>query len=398
MAFVEINPRYRDVMARLGILGPAHFLDLPGVIVSGHPDRHVVRVTLGDGPGAVRAFLKREHRVPWLDRLANARDGFGFVSKSCREATTLRDVWRAGVGCPEWIASGEAQGRAFLLVREAGGVDLRQFLRDGLPPAAPERRRFARRLAKALARMHAAGFDHPDLYSKHVLVNPRTGAFCFLDWQRSGRRRYVGWDRRRRDLAALNATLSDDLVTGSERLFCLWAYLAADTGRAAASRRARAFDIHSASRRLAGKRHVREVRDGARPAVAPEVIWLDGEALCVTPDFWAELRGRVPEWLRLDRLTTDANPTTCVVVPLADGRNGILTSRRRRQPWRWLWSFLGRGRPTSPEVLGAGALFRLRREGLDGPQVLAFGQRRRGLCRTESFLLTELPAAAGGPG
>src|SRR5258708_6791023 len=115
MAFVDINPCYRKFLERQGLVEAGQFLALPGVIVCGHPDRHVLQVILGTGAEAIPGYLKREHRIPWRDPLANAWAGFGFVSKSCREAQTLQVAQRAGVGCPEWIASGEDDhGRAFL--------------------------------------------------------------------------------------------------------------------------------------------------------------------------------------------------------------------------------------------------------------------------------------------
>ncbi len=220
MAFLEINPDYRDLLRRLGLLRAEDFLALPAVIVCGHPDRNVAQVALG----GVAAFLKREHRVPWKERLANAWSGFGWVSKSRREAATLRALRQAGVGCPDWIAVGEDdRGRAFLLLREVSGtVDLRHFLQRLAPPR--DRHRLARRLGRELARLHDAGFDHPDLYAKHVLVDPDDGTFHFLDWQRSRRGR-PSWRQRCRDLAALHATLADDLASPRERLACLRAYL-----------------------------------------------------------------------------------------------------------------------------------------------------------------------------
>ena len=42
-------------------LQPRDYLDLPGEIVSGHPDRHVARVEVD---GRV-CYLKRQHRVGW---------------------------------------------------------------------------------------------------------------------------------------------------------------------------------------------------------------------------------------------------------------------------------------------------------------------------------------------
>src|SRR5438128_12219098 len=70
-AFVEVAPRYRPFLRHLGLIEADHFLALPAVIVSGHPDRHVGRVVLGTGAEVVAVFLKREHRVPWPARLAS---------------------------------------------------------------------------------------------------------------------------------------------------------------------------------------------------------------------------------------------------------------------------------------------------------------------------------------
>ena len=91
-----VNPAYAAALDRAGLIQPEDFLRLPETIVSGHPGRQVSRVVLGNGPETIPAFLKREHRVPWKDRLANAWAGFGFVSKSYREARLLAAVRQAG--------------------------------------------------------------------------------------------------------------------------------------------------------------------------------------------------------------------------------------------------------------------------------------------------------------
>jgi hypothetical protein len=90
-----INPDFQDLLQRLGLTEAAQFLDLPGLIVSGHPDRHVVRVYLG-GPDGLEAYLKREHRVGWRHYLASAWAGFGWTSRSVREAQTLAALRQAG--------------------------------------------------------------------------------------------------------------------------------------------------------------------------------------------------------------------------------------------------------------------------------------------------------------
>src|SRR5207249_400127 len=96
MALLKINPDYRGLLASNGLATPADFLRLSGIIYSGYPDRHVAHLVLGEGADAVAVFLKREHRVPWRDRLTNLWQGFGFVSKSVREYLLLHQLRRAG--------------------------------------------------------------------------------------------------------------------------------------------------------------------------------------------------------------------------------------------------------------------------------------------------------------
>jgi tRNA A-37 threonylcarbamoyl transferase component Bud32 len=394
MAFIEINPDYRTVLERHGLVSAAAILALPGVIVCGHPDRHVVRVQIG----AIPAILKREHRTRWKDRLHNAWAGFGLISKSYREWKTLLALEPAAVGCPERIAVGEDdEGRAFLLLRTASNaVDLRVYLhsRQAMPPRA--RRRFALRLGAALARMHNAGFDHPDLYSKHVLVNLADQSFCFLDWQRSRSAHPVSWQERWRDLAALDATLGDQLITVSERLACLRAYLR-ESRRSAAMPEAKvlrcAFEIHRREQQLLKQRRVREDRQPPLTTGAQSLVWRDGEALCVTPALEACLAGQTPDWLLLGKLP--AQPAALLLrdtICLPSGQEAILVRRRATSYLRGFWNWLRRRPGRSPELRQSSLLFRLQRAGVAVPRLLAFGQRQVVPWRVESFLLTDKPA------
>jgi tRNA A-37 threonylcarbamoyl transferase component Bud32 len=381
--FLFVNPTYLEFLRRQGLMECEHFQALPMVIVCGHPDRHVGQLTLGSGAGALRAFLKREHRVPWRDRLASVWAGFGWVSKSYREALLLLRLHRAGIGCPEVIAAGEdGHGHAFLLLRELPEAqDLRSFLRDLRAAPAVQRRHFARQLGAELARMHAAGFDHPNLYSKHILVQGTDQAICLLDWQRSCWRRRVSWRRRCRDLAALEATLADDLATPRERLICLRAYL-----RTASRSAGVLSQIRRQAEALLQKRRIRELRQAPLMPGKQNLIWLDGEALCITREFYASLLGEIPLWLR-----TPTRQTARGSVYLPGGGQGLLVRRRVQQPLRWFWAWLRRRPLTSPELEQAGTLFRLQRYGIEAPRLLAVGQRRGAQGRTESFLLTEPP-------
>src|SRR5205814_9704046 len=97
-----VNPTQADVLRAAGIATAADVLALPEEIVSGHTDRQVSRVRLGE----VVAYLKTEHRVPWLQRLRNLWAGFGLASISLREATILLQAVEVLSGLPTWIAAG----------------------------------------------------------------------------------------------------------------------------------------------------------------------------------------------------------------------------------------------------------------------------------------------------
>jgi tRNA A-37 threonylcarbamoyl transferase component Bud32 len=383
MALLLVNPQYQQWLLRQGLAGVEDFLNLPGVVISGHPDRHVVRVCLDE----TICYLKREHRVRRRDRWAAAWAGFGLVSKSCREFFLLQSLHPLQVSCPEPLAAGEDRyGRAFLLVRELAEVEpLAALLRRQRD--AHERRQLALELGRTLARIHELGFDHPDLYAKHVLLGP--DGFAFLDWQRSQHRLALGWRERCRDLAALQATLPDHLARPRERLFFLLAYLrhASDARLPRLSRAA--LDVQRQVGKLLEKRRIREQRLGVAAAPEQTLVWLDGEALCVNPAFAEECHGQLPRAVLLPRRPARVPAVTRDLLALPGGKQAQRVRRSARQPWRWLWSLLSRRALTVPELEGSVLLFRLQRHGVATPRLLAFGRRRFLPWQSESFLLIE---------
>jgi hypothetical protein len=397
-----INPSYLELFEDTGLTTSRALLAMPAVIVSGHPDRNVAQVHLGYGDNILRAFLKREHSVRLKERLFNALAGFGFVSKSHREALALDRIKRAGIRCGDWIAFGQAtDGSAFLLVEAIDNRgDLRGFLEKGL--TCPRGRRgFACELGMRLAGIHNAGFDQPDFYAKHVLIDERAGGLCFLDWQRSRQFRLVSWPKRYRDLAALHATLPAEATTVRERIACLRAYLRATRTweHQVASNRATATvpdlvfaaqEINRRAERLMNRRHIRQSRHISSASSSQNVIWLNGEALCVTPAYLEQSQGRVPDFLAIPQTSAaslenlERNQIT-----LAEDRLANLVRRRAFRPLSLTVCRLLGKKWSAPEVRQAGLIFRLQRHGIDTPRLLAFGQRHRFPWRVESFLLTE---------
>jgi hypothetical protein len=378
MGLLEIAPAYAELFRCHGLTSAEDFLACPGAIVGGHAERHVVKVSIGTPE--TRFFLKKEHRVPLRDRVASAWDGHGWVSKSVREGRLLSQARQAGIGCPEVAAVGEEGPRAFLLLcAEEGLSDLRASLAAAMSDA--ERSALARALGQALAELHRDGFDHPDLYAKHVLVG-RDGQdyhFCFLDWQRSRRCRRVRWRCRYRDLAALDASVADDLASARLRLRCLRAYV--DTtvplARAAAA-------IRHLSGKLLGRRKIRDLRQAALPSASQQLVWLDDGRLCMVREFRDELAGLMPAWLPLVPPPRGGDVVERRYVCLPDGRTAAMLQRWQTRP--------DRKRP-SPEYSLAATLFRLQRFGVATSRLLALGQQTLPAGQQFSFVLLAQPPA-----
>jgi hypothetical protein len=372
-----VNPVFAPQFAALGHDTAAAFLELPGEVVSGHPDRHVARVALPDLPTAF--YLKRQHAVTWRERLRNRLAGFGWVSRCVREAAILKQLAAAGLPCPRWVAFGEDRGRAFLLVEELAAADLREVLSDSALTLAG-RRALAERLGRLIGSLHAAGFTTPDLTAKHVLVSPDSGELTLLDWQSARRTPVVSEGERVRALAALHASVADELATPRERLRVLRTALG--PGRLAGFARR----VEREAAKLRGRRSIRDQRQPAVTANAQRLVWVAGEAVCAVPDVaavWPKPAVSPPFY--------GCQPGT-LSVRLPDRREGTLIRGLSFTPLARLSARL-RGRPwRSPGVTLGRVLFHLERYGVPAPRLLAFGQRLTGPASAEWFALHAIPA------
>jgi tRNA A-37 threonylcarbamoyl transferase component Bud32 len=390
--FITFHPRYERFLRRCGITSATAALALRGEVVCGHPDRHVARVVLGGGASRRVVYLKREHLVGLRTRAKNWLAGFGRVSRSEREAFTLRRLEEAGRPGPQWLAYGEdGAGRAFLLVDELTGMaDLRAVLRDTeLSP--DDRRRLAESAGRAVADLHAAGFGTPELAAKHLFADPAAGAVALVDWQSAGLPAPVPEAARVRQLANLHASLADDLAAPRERLWFVRAYLRAAGG----GPRFTAF-VRSVVRQAERLKRRPSVRD-QRQAPAPRLVWLAGEAVCAVPeiaDLWPSPAICPPFYP--DPSSDWAEPAPEEWITFPDGRRALLVRFSTLDPFGRLTAAL-RERPwRSPAAAAARVLFHLRRYGVPAPNLLAFGQLVRSAVRADSFVLSE-PAPAAVP-
>ena len=411
-----VHPRWRSCLLEQGLHDPQAILSLPGLSVSGHAFRHVRRVIL-DPESGQRAYLKVEQRVRWKDRLRSWFDGMGLASLSLREARLLRMLENEGLPGPGWVAFGsDASGRAFLVIPETPAIELGVFITDDQDPW--RRKRAAIRLGRALARMHAAGVNHPDLYAKHVLVDPETGEPTLLDWQRSRRAPVVSFNARLRDLATLQATVSEQLVGDDLRRALLRSYLRESRRRAGClwggffrpcreaydpgdfTREERHWlrlpelETLAASRimvitdTLLAKRHVREKRQApAHPAGLDWTASPDGDL--IVSSSWP-LEGLDPGSTArrslLEALNRQSAAAISVLEPLSigHGQQTLLSARivpsaglKANSPWR------------SAEKRTANLWNRLLKHAVPGPKVLAVGRQTLTDGREASYLLLE---------
>ena len=396
--FLVVHPRYRAWLKKCGVEHAEDLFRLPGEIVCGHPDRHVAKVSLGRGHSQRFAYLKREHQVSWRTRIRNKLAGFGPVSRAEREAATLRTLEGAGLPGPQWLAYGEdACGRAALLVDElVGAVELREFLAEK-PLSAADRCWLAEKAGRALAELHEAGFSTPELAAKHLFIHPDTLAVTLLDWQSAPLPRPLTSAERVRQLANLTASLAENLAGPRERLRFLWAYrrVVRDHQRHRNHSREplpRFCTLVQAIRKSAQRRYGRSsLRDQriTRATPAQRLIWLAGEEVCVVPDMagvWPEPAAGAPFYLSGQRQATTASSEW---ITFADGRRALLNRFSRYDPLGRFWAALRQKSWRSPGSRYARLLFHLERHGIDGPRLLAFGQRLHPGSRSDSFLVSE---------
>jgi tRNA A-37 threonylcarbamoyl transferase component Bud32 len=163
----------------------------------------------------VKRFVGDEPRDWWHERLRGEPR-----SPARREAAALAAARAAGLAVPRplvWCGESPARlapprpgsGATSFLVLE--WVDHATHLARALAAAsAAERTHLVRAAVDLVARFHAAGFVHRDLYAPHFVIERASGALVLLDLgrarrcdpnARASRRRFV------KDLAALHATL-----------------------------------------------------------------------------------------------------------------------------------------------------------------------------------------------
>ncbi|HOA74021.1 MAG TPA: lipopolysaccharide kinase InaA family protein [Phycisphaerae bacterium] len=233
------------------------------------------RLQLTDEAGRPRTLYLKRFDSPPLRRQWERWRQARRLSTAGIEWRNARELERAGIRAAPPVAFGERmigpfEQRSAILLGEAPGESLEKWVpahlgADRREFDAASRRRLVEGLARFVARFHAAGFVHRDLYLCHIFIDPARAsagagqsadrAFCLIDLQRVFRPK---WRKRRwvvKDLAALDFSTPAACVSRWERLRFLCRYV-------------RHFDRFGSARLLAGKVAARNRRMARRHAKA----------------------------------------------------------------------------------------------------------------------------------
>lgn len=150
-----------------------------------------------DSPEAVKIFMKRYDRPPFLKQIRNWLCHGGRRSFAYAEREAIEDLAAAGIGVPHIAACGQQWGllferRSFLMTEEIPNSQSLErrlpacFADQATPMVLCARRDFIRRLAQFIRRFHATGRRHRDLYLSHIFCSD-SGELCLIDLARASR-------------------------------------------------------------------------------------------------------------------------------------------------------------------------------------------------------------------
>lgn len=234
-----VQPAYLDALRAAGLdsadalfaaTGDAN-LDKPGLASW----RERIRITLntGDDRHPTTCFLKRFTNPPTSARREVRRAGCGAASVAGLEWTWLHRLRAAGIPCPQPIALAEViehqkELRSALLMAAVPGEALERLLPTWTRDDRPLMSKANRLSADLVARLHGSGYFHRDLYLSHLFFDLTSSAselLHLIDLQRIIRPEVGRYRWMVKDLASMNYSAPAPLITATDRLRWLKAYL-----------------------------------------------------------------------------------------------------------------------------------------------------------------------------
>lgn len=204
-----VHPHLESDLRAAGFGTLEDILGASGELVSDHHRTHVTRI---DATAGLPTVYRKVHRRRG-DRTAPLQD-------AAVEWANLEAFASRGLLAPIPVALGVSDDPAtpwasFLVTAALDGFTPLDELIAGLTGEA--RSLALETIAVEVARMHARGLTHPDLYARHVYLDVTRTRCAFLDVQRTRAHRRLTLHQRARDLAALEVSLAWDLVSCPER-------------------------------------------------------------------------------------------------------------------------------------------------------------------------------------
>ena len=237
-------------------------LDKPGL----SSWRERLRLSLDDADSRRVLYLKRFREAPSAVQREVRRSGCRASSLAGLEWNWISRLERDGIPCMEPVAMGEElkasrEQRSAILTAAVPGVSLEVWMDQWGEPERATIRRLIAPLANLTARLHSRGYVHRDLYLSHVFYDPSkpdNQSLHLIDLQRVMRPslRWRRWIIK--DLAALNFSAPKRLVSASDRVRWLRAYL----GIVKLDATARRLAYRVVGKTLAIARHERSRRAG----------------------------------------------------------------------------------------------------------------------------------------
>ncbi len=222
-----VHRDHLDALTAAGLDTFDALMDTPGEAVlhkkglAGWRQRVVLRV------GDRRLYLKRYTKPPWHEQIRLRLRGFGATAQV--EWHWLRALPGLGLPGPQPVAygcrcRGGFERQSLLLTLAVPGTSLERWVPDQLDGCLADRvfrARLGADLAALVARLHACGLVHRDLYLSHVFIDEDADGparLFLIDLQRVFRPRLL-WRRWMiKDLAALDYSTPAAAASRADRL------------------------------------------------------------------------------------------------------------------------------------------------------------------------------------
>jgi hypothetical protein len=217
-------------------------LDRGEVVKHAIPQRKTVRLQLSGGSVV---YLKRHYPVSIFKIIKNylklAPEPTAFD-----EFANIIAFLRAGLPTVTPIAAGRRRGSFLVTEALEGCMRLDQYL-EQTKPAHAAKISLIRRLAGLIQKMHAAGFNHRDLYLCHILRDGQDILYI-ADLHRVQHRAAVPERWLVKDIAALNYAAPASIISRTDRLRFLNTYL--DTQRLSKAGKAFALKVLKKTKKM----------------------------------------------------------------------------------------------------------------------------------------------------